>query len=693
MLLVSVSILQIINANTNTHKKEDVSMTRSFLSNVILMITLAVFLSACAAGKKYYQLGLQLQEAGKYKEAIAYLEQALNKEPKNKKYQNMLNEIKRKLIHEYINQARTILDASDQLTIDTLNRAKDKLAQAQEIDPEAADVLSLENEISSLENKFLFEIKQTYSQAKQAMTEGKWDEAYFLLQQVQSKFPNYEDSSRLLLQCSREGSKAFFNQASDYFKQENFKQAISFLRKALALDSAFQPARELLSQAQENDTKKYFLSQAREAVMAQNWDRAVQAYKRALEYDPADKDLKQLIAYATLKAGDYYIHKARTDIQNGWLLKAVDSYQLAKKYLLDEQDYKLNSLKQTLTARLRVIGDHFKEQNQYGAAWYWYQKIKQIDPDYPEIFFLIQAMEDNIRHRVQKSIAVFDFNSPSDNPDAGIIVANNLITFLFNNASGDIKILERENLKSILEEMKLGQIGVVSAQTAKEMGRIYGIDVAIMGSVLLFKVDSTISKGIKTVRYQVGTKIEDNIDYLNWKAKHPKPSEKELAQAPPAKIVIPEYAEKDYEVAKHKKVGFVQLSFRIVDIATGENIQVRTIERKRVVEDEASAGLAEANVKYDPLELPTDTELLQSLTSEVVAELGREVLRPLRNLEQTYFQEGEKLLRRRQNLDAAEKFIDAVFDERLKRITTPVTAKSLNKVEEIFRKYQIQLGG
>ena len=658
------------------------------------MITLAVFLSACAAGKKYYQLSLQLQEAGKYKEAIAYLEQALNKEPKNKKYQNMLNEIKRKLIHEYINQARTILDASDQLTIDTLNRAKDKLAQAQEIDPEAADVLSLKNEIGSLENKFLFEIKQTYSQAKQAMTESKWDEAYFFLQQVQSKFPNYEDSSRLLLQCSREGCKAFFNQASDYFKQENFRQAISFLRKALALDSAFQPARELLSQAQENDTKTYFLSQAREAVMAQNWDRAVQAYKRALEYDPADKDIKQLIAHATLKAGGYYIHKARTDIQNGWLLKAVDSYQLAKKYLLDEQDYKLNSLKQTLTARLRVTGDHFKEQNQYGAAWYWYQKIKQIDPDYPEIFFLIQAMEDNIRHRVQKSIAVFDFNSPSDNPDAGIIVANNLITFLFNNASGDIKILERENLKSILEEMKLGQIGVVSAQTAKEMGRIYGIDVAIMGSVLLFKVDSTISKGIKTVRYQVGTKIEDNIDYLNWKAKHPKPSEKELAQAPPAKIVIPEYAEKDYEVAKHKKVGFVQLSFRIVDIATGENIQVRTIERKRVVEDEASAGLAEANVKYDPLELPTDTELLQSLTSEVVAELGREVLRPLRNLEQTYFQEGEKLLRRRQNLEAAEKFIDAVFDERLKRITnSPVTKNALEQIEEIFRKYQIQLGG
>jgi curli biogenesis system outer membrane secretion channel CsgG len=360
----------------------------------------------------------------------------------------------------------------------------------------------------------------------------------------------------------------------------------------------------------------------------------------------------------------------------------------------DAPDYALNSLQGDLSMRLKAVADHFKDQGRDGAAWYWYDKLKTVDPDYPGAFFLIQEVEDRITQRVQKSIAVFDFNSPSNMADAGIIVANNLITFLFNSASGDIKILERENLKSILEEMQLGQIGVVSAQTAQEMGRVYGIDVAIMGSVLLYQVDSSVSRGTKTVRYQVGTRIEDNIEYLNWKARHPKPTEKQLAEAPPAKVVKPQHAEKDYEVAEHKKVGFVQLSFRIVDIATGENIQVRTIERKDVVEDESSAGLEEADIEYDPLEIPTDTELLQQLTQSVVTELGREALRPLRNLEQAYYKEGEKLLRRRQNLDAAEKFVDAVFDERLKRIQgSPVTRNSMDKVEDIFHEYKIDLGG
>ena len=84
---------------------------------------------------------------------------------------------------------------------------------------------------------------------------------------------------------------------------------------------------------------------------------------------------------------------------------------------------------------------------------------------------------------------------------------------------------------------------------------------------------------------------------------------------------------------------------------------------------------------------------MQNLTLEVVAELGREVLKPLRNLEKKYFQEGESLLKRKQNLQAAVKFIDALFDERLKSVAnSPIIKDALKKVEQIFYMYQIPLG-
>ena len=234
----------------------------------------------------------------------------------------------------------------------------------------------------------------------------------------------------------------------------------------------------------------------------------------------------------------------------------------------------------------------------------------------------------------------------------------------------------------------MGQIGIVSSQTAKEMGRVYGIDVAVMGSVLRYNVDSTSYSDTKSVIYKV-KKTEENIEFLNWKAKHPNPTEEQLKLAPTPYIEKFVDVEKQYNVSTHKKVAFVTVSFRIVDVDTGENILVDTIPRTKIAKDETSAGVQIAGIKYDPLEISTDTQLLQDLTEEVVAELGREGLKPLKNLEKTYFEMGEMSLNRRNIFLAAEHFTDAIFDEKVKMIKdSPFTKQALKHLETIFRNYQ-----
>ena len=59
-----------------------------------LMILLAAFMVACTAGKKQYDTGMQLSQAGKYEDAIAYIEEAIAKEPKNKEYQQSLADVR-----------------------------------------------------------------------------------------------------------------------------------------------------------------------------------------------------------------------------------------------------------------------------------------------------------------------------------------------------------------------------------------------------------------------------------------------------------------------------------------------------------------------------------------------------------------------------------------------------------------------
>jgi len=661
----------------------------------LLAATAALFfLFACVAGQKQYDVGMQLGKAGKYKESIAYLEQAVAKAPTNKKYKQALTQMRKDLIDDLIGEGTQLLDTQKPPTITTINRAQDILSQARKIDAKNPGVAAFSSRVKSEEKALTTEIEGLYSGAKQHIANNEWLKAHFNLQQIQSRFPGYEDSLALLRQVEQKGSEVYFSRAQDLFNKEDYKEAQEYLLNTLAIKGDHKTARELLDISRERDNKTYFVESGRRAIADQRWDQAVAAYEKARAYDPQNQDLQKQAQKLYSKAGQFHLDNARAELSDGWLNKAFVSYSRARKYYQDPNNYELGNLKRELTTLAAATADTFKERKRFGGAWFFYKKMEQVDPGYPQIFYLTREMEDNIKQRVMKSIAVFDFSSPSDNKDAGVIIANNLITFLFKNASGDIKILERENLKSILEEMKLGQIGVVSSNSAKEMGRVYGIDVAIMGSVLLFKVDATSSKGVKMVRYQVGEKIEDNIEFLNWKAKHPNPTPQQLTKAPPAKLKTPEIVEKEYAVSRQKKIGFVQLSFRIVDVSTGENIQVKTIERKEVAEDMANTGLKEAGVPFDPMEIPTDTELLQKMTEEVVAELGREVLGPFQNLEKTYFQKGKQRLLRRDYLQAAESFVNAVFDEKMKTIQqSPLSAEAMENMENIFLNYRVESEG
>ncbi|MFO7666621.1 MAG: CsgG/HfaB family protein [Desulfobacterales bacterium] len=650
-----------------------------------LIFFLAAFLFSCADGKQQFEIGMKLNKAGKHTDAISYVEQAIAIEPNNSEYQKALSDIKETLISDYVAQISKAISSKTQVTMTAISSAKARLAKLKEIDPNHPSVKKLSGEIDRHENSLLTEAKSLYAQAKSLISAGEWLKAYFSLQQIQGIFPNYEDSSQQLHQTALKGSEALYGKAKALFDEDDFRGALKYLNEAISLKPDHKPSIDLLALVKERDNKNYFIDMGKKADATQDWSKALKAYNKALEYTPGDESLKNIVQ----KLGSHYIRTANSQMSEGWLFKAFESYNIALKNSANPDNAELRGLCSELAAQAGTLAAKLKDQGRYGSAWFWYTKIKSIKPDYPEIFSNHLEMEDKVKQRVQKSIAVFDFSSPSGYKDAGIIVANNLITYLFKNASGDIKILERENLKSILEEMKLGQIGVVSEQTAKEMGRVYGIDVAVMGSVLLYQVETSTSQGTKTVRYQVGTEIQDNIEYLNWIAKNPNAPPSLLVNAPPAKISVPKYTEKDYVVSNHKKVGFVQLSFRIVDVRTGENIQVRTIERKEVVEDDTSAGLPEANVQFDPLTIPTDTELLQKMTGEVVAELGREALKPLNNLEKTYFQAGEQFMKRRERLQAAESFVDAVFDEKMKMIQeSPLSLKAIENLEDIFRNYK-----
>jgi hypothetical protein len=299
----------------------------------------------------------------------------------------------------------------------------------------------------------------------------------------------------------------------------------------------------------------------------------------------------------------------------------------------------------------------------------------------------MQTTEDIIKKRLKKVIAVFDFSSPSYNPDAGTTASSNLITYLFNNSSGDIRILARQDLQSILTEVKLEQAGVVGNMTAiRRVGRKTGIDIFIVGNVLLYKTEKDESKGSKVAKIQIGTKVKDNPDYLIWKAKNPKPTKEQLTAAPPAVLEIPEYRYESYTVGRNKMRAAFNVYYKVIDAKKGEIIATDTIKRNAEVADDWNDGIPEAKIPFNPLELPTESELLEQVTEEAVRDLALVILEPFKRLQTTYFDEAEILLKRRQNEAAIEKYMDAIYDERIKGIESPISKKSNEVIDQLLNK-------
>ena len=660
-------------------------------TKTLFLIVVSLFLFVSCVGKQQFDDAMKLEASGKKLEAITKLKEAVRLEPDNAEYRAALVRLQTEAIKKIHERAQAIVDAARPLSITTINEVKDHLNQAAAIHSDHPQVQAFAQKIKNEEDAIRKKASVFYANAETSMQLRDWYKAFLELQELQKIYPSYEESEKLLQKASVNAAQELFAEAKKLFDEEEYRDAIPRLRKVITIDPAHSQAQEMLQQANKRDNKGYFIDQGHKAVGEKRWNLALKRFRTALSYDKNDTRLQEFIEKAQTKAGLFYVNTAKSQLNEGWAFRAFESYQLALKNSppgLNELE--LSNLRQDLVNRLKMAAEQFRSQERAGTAWFFFKRILELAPDDQMAMQAMNEMSDIISRRIIKSIAVFDFSSPADNRDAGIIVANNLITHLFKNAPRDIKILERENLKSILEEMKLGQIGIVSENTAKQMGRMFGIDIATMGSVLLYKVDSTTADGTKTVRYQVGTKIKDNIEYLNWRARYGGAPESSQF-APPAKIEVPEFAEKEYRVSHVKKIGFVNTSFRIVDVRTGENIQVRTLEKKKMVEDDASAGLAEAGVTFDPLEIPTDTELLQSLTSLVIEEMGREILTPLSRLEETYFKEGTRLLERRSRLSAAEQFVNVLFDEELKG-TRSFQQNTIKNLQEIFRSYNDNRG-
>lgn len=659
-------------------------MKHSHFRVILVGMSVLILLFGCAVSENY-KMGQDLVNQNRWDEAIGYFETALKEEPGNAEFKEALQKARQQAAKAHLGKAQKAFSAAPAQNLRALEAISKDADAAYKLDPANAGIKAFHDQLEGRIATLRAELKSLYEKAMADMQKEDWLPAVTELREANGIYTGYEDTGSKLARAEQEGAKALYQQGVALGKQEDWKMATQAFKTALEINPKYLDVKKLYDEARSRDNADYFLSESAKAEQSKNWERAILLLEKATEYQPDDKELFARLDGLKMKVGQGFFDEAVKEVNQGRFYPALKKVELIKSYnpsLAD--DPILKEFVKNFCAKLMERAQKSAEKEAWGNALVWYQKVEGLNPNHPELFQKLLETKDHINKRIKKSIAVFDFSSPSASKDAGKIAANKLITFLHKNASGDLRIIERENLQSILREMQLGQTGLVDMKAAQNVGKMRGIDTFIMGDVLHYSAKTTDAPSISQVKVLVDEEDVRNPEFSDWLIMNPKPTADDFKTAPPRTVKKRNYQFISYKQGSAKINAMIEISYKLVDTSSGENIFTNTVSGRLVKDDKYQDGVPVANIPHDPLELPTEDEVLDELTNAKVSDMGKSVLKNYQSLEVAYFNEAQQQQKRRNIEQAVEKYMDAIYDEKLKGMSTPITQKSIESIDKLL---------
>ncbi len=652
----------------------------------LLCVGLVMLLVAgCAtAGRESFDIARELERQKRLEDALPMYEDALSKDTANPEYRAALAATRSRLAQHILDSAREQL-AITPLKYDNLRTAQGYLDKALKIDPDNVEARSLADSVKGQMDVMVKRAETSYAAAMKALEVKNWLVALEKLKEIRLYYPGYLDLA-VKIATTENGAVSYFLKEADKYKASDDVDALArSLESALSVQPGNQLIAAALRDARAKNTVAVNLEKAERFAAESRWDRVRLYLKRAQGLNPGAAD-KERINKLYSEGGAKLMEKASADLARKAPYSAYIDTMIAFDF--NPAAFKApgaDELRTQLVTQMSAKADELDGAGYIGLALYWTECAHKVSGAQKELYQKIQALKDKVRQRVIKKIAIMDFNPPASNPDAARLVTDSLLSYMTRNASGDVKILARDVLGALIKEIEMGQAGLYDIESAKKSGKLKGTDVFIFGSLLQYAVEKNVEEGQKMVVAKVGIDREPNPQYGAWMAANPRPTEEDRLNAPPPFIEKDRTETIRYKVATHRKTANVTISFRVVDVESGEVVITKTLKSKKEATGTYSEGVDIAGIPYHKLDLPADSDLLEKAVDDAISDLGHQVLSRFQNLQETYLNTAEVLKKKGEMEPVAEKYMDAVVTEEVKNIKSPITENARQGLDVLLK--------
>jgi|GEM_PF-1830485 len=298
-----------------------------------------------------------------------------------------------------------------------------------------------------------------------------------------------KDAKMKLCQISKQAYEQKLSIAENFEKGKDFESAMrqysdlsNFLDRANSyncLNFGAMNVREKITEMRSSSSEKYY-KEAESLFASEDYSNAIQRYKDALRHNNPYKDSTEKIAES------YYRIAKKYEAQRGFR-NAAKNYENANITIKGYKD-----AVQKAAGLYYSLGDYFLSKQLCRNAWNDFNEVTRIKPDFKNVNEKIKEAE---ACSVTK-IAFIKFDNPTGRniggASMGDLVFDEIKSSLQKRASRFIRIMDREELETVLSEQKLGMAGITDEYSTFK--KLKGVHYLIFGKLSQVYINMPVQK-------------------------------------------------------------------------------------------------------------------------------------------------------------------------------------------------------
>lgn len=504
----------------------------------------------------------------------------------------------------------------------------------------------------------------------EALTDAQAEQKLALLDELSTLYGPGSDEQVAYAGQRVEAVRELRERADQAIENEDYGGA----QRMLAAIAAVSPSDAAVDDKLVEVDAKLFEQRFYDALASDRPDDAYQALVTLSESATFEKLRPRLADSADVMA-DHFVTLGANACESGRWAKAfrwfTQSRDIRRRLGLSEPGSQPQE--QQLVQEMHRRFERARSKGLHGLAWGYLNVIESLQPDAPSLRRELRETREEVLQKAVRRVSAARFEDHHrGGSEFGDTITAEIVQYLFQNLSEDVRIIEREKLEEI--EKERGFSGNAAALKA--------VDYLIQGNILEAKVDSSARDLSQRKRVVTGRERVPNPEFERWNAMSPKERERAaMATPPPATIERDRVEDVQIDQVYHRKVGVFSVSYRVIEADSAKVIFADTQRTKLQLEGTDSPAIDIGSFKQEAevANLPTDSEILEQLAEEISQTIGQKLAEVLVDPEIQYEKDGDRYVREGNYVDAAQQYAYAMVLSDRKAKDTAQLGESLRE--------------